>query len=233
MNRYRLNLKISRAVYLLFVPFNYLLSYIKSFLFSIVGVKQDRYGIKNQYITRHRVIHFDTRGSTDKYQDEVYADTKRFFDENELRSLLDIGCGSGYKLMKYFENEDTVGLELSPAFEYLVETYPDRKWIRSDFQNPPEDLFDMVICIDVIEHLKNPDDLMDYFQKIDFTYIVLSTPDREKLGFLASFGPPNNLHHIREWGKQEFIDYVSRYFKVIRSEVVSHHEHYIIAEQIL
>ena len=74
---------------------------------------------------------------------------------------------------------------------------------------------------------------MDYFQKIDFTYIVLSTPDREKLGFLASFGPPNNLHHIREWGKQEFIDYVSRYFKVIRSEVVSHHEHYIIAEQIL
>lgn len=232
MKKNDFNLKITRAIYVFMVPANYLLSHGKSILFSIAGIKRDRYGIKTQYIPRMRYIHLDTRASTDEFQDEVYENAKRFFDERNLSSVLDFGCGSGYKLLKYFSEYDTVGAELSPAYEYLQEQYPERKWIRSDFSMPPEGHFDLVICIDVIEHLKNPDDLLGFFLKLDFDYLLISTPDRERLGFLASFGPPNNLHHIREWGKQEFVDYVSGYLKVITSEVVSHHEHYLIAEKV-
>ncbi|MCJ7700733.1 MAG: class I SAM-dependent methyltransferase [Anaerolineales bacterium] len=224
-------LKISRAIYLILVPINFLRSYIKAFLSSFGGVKKDRYFIKTQYVSRRRNIHLDTSSSTDEYQDEVYAKAKHFFIEKEMNSVLDFGCGSGYKLLKYFDNVDTVGVELSPAFDFLKDTYPNRRWILSDFHNPPEGHFDLVTCIDVIEHLKNPDELMVYLQQIDFDYVFLSTPDRDKLGYLASFGPPQNLHHIREWGKQEFIDYVSKYFEGIRSEVVSHHEHFVVAKK--
>jgi len=178
----------------------------------------DRYCIREGYKCRSSVSHFDDRGNADRWQDEVYATARRVADEMGARKILDIGTGSGFKLIKYFSDLDTVGLELEPALSYLKEEYPDRKWEESNIESPEKHGdFDVLICSDVIEHIENPDDLMKFISGIGWRALVISTPAREllasKYGSPES-GPPNNPCHYREWTTDEFVEYLSRFVKV-------------------
>lgn len=209
----------------------FFLSYMKMLLYLLVGRTKDNYCIKTQYLTRRNNKHFDDRENTDQHQDKVYTAAHDFFVENKLTKILDIGCGSGFKLIKYFEEFDTTGLELPPALGHLRKKYPDRKWEYSDFSKVPKSEYDMTIAVDVIEHLRDPDELLNFIGKINTKYILISTPDRSKLPFRSQIGPPGNRCHVREWSKEEFVEYISKYFNVIESKVVSYQEHYIIAKK--
>ena len=87
-----------------------------------------------------------------------------------LRSVLDIGCGNGYKLVTYLGEFDTVGVEVEPCLSFLRRTYPNRLWLESGeasesfVSRSQEDGFDLVLCADVIEHIKEPDAFMDAIQ---------------------------------------------------------------------
>jgi SAM-dependent methyltransferase len=194
----------------------------------LTGKTEDQYCIKPFYLPRAQYIHFDARTSSNIHQDLVYQDLRDFFIDNKLSSLLDVGCGTGFKLLKYFSDYSTLGLERPPVLEHLVATYPERRWELSDFRQVPTGSFDMVICIDVIEHLIDPDELIALLSRIDCRYLALSTPDRDLLGSTANVGPPRNRHHVREWSRKEFVKYVGKTFEVLRSEVVSRHEHFVI-----
>jgi 2-polyprenyl-3-methyl-5-hydroxy-6-metoxy-1,4-benzoquinol methylase len=71
---------------------------------------------------------------------------------------------------------------------------------------------DMIICADVIEHIKNPDSVLQYFEYLKPKVIVISTPDRDLL--LNYNGPPKNPAHVREWSYKEFSEYIGSFFKV-------------------
>ena len=193
------------------------------------GCKSDKYEIKIGYVTRKENIHFNDSGNKDEHQDEVYRRIKKLFIEKQLKSIIDIGCGSGYKLIKYFNEYDTIGLELPPALEYLKKKYPDKTWIYSDFNFLPAKTYDMIISIDVIEHLKNPDDLLNYIKTLKPKYVALCTPDRDKLVYQSRLGPSVNIAHLREWSKHEFDNYIRKHFEIIESEVLDNQDHYIIA----
>ena len=46
--------------------------------------------------------------------------------------VVDIGSGSGFKLVKYLSKEfETIGIETEPAISHLRKTYPDQVWIDS------------------------------------------------------------------------------------------------------
>lgn len=193
------------------------------------GEKTDKYAIKIGYVTRNNNIHFNDSYNKDEYQDKVYKRLMEFFREKQLKSIIDIGCGSGFKLIKYFNNFKTIGFELPPALDFLKEKYPDKTWILSDFNYIPEETYDMIICIDVIEHLKNPDELLDYIKKLKPKYVALCTPDRDNLVYQSRLGPSVNIAHIREWNKHEFDNYIGKHFNIIESEVLENQDHYIIA----
>lgn len=198
------------------------------YLVATTGKTEDRYCITVFYVPRKEYDHFDARTSSERPQDRVYSAIRAFFAKHQLSTLLDIGCGTGFKLMKYFSSYATLGLERPPVLEALKSSYPDKRWEMSDFERIPEETFDMVISVDVIEHLSDPDELMEFVSKIDSKFIALSTPDRGNLSRQSKIGPPRNRYHMREWSQEEFVKYVSRYFQVIESEVVSNHEHYVI-----
>ncbi|MDP4130580.1 MAG: methyltransferase domain-containing protein [Bacteroidota bacterium] len=128
--------------------------------------------------------------------------------------MIDVGCGSAYKLVHLFENYSTLGIELSDTYNWLTEKYPDKKWMSYEHANPAELNGDLVICSDVIEHIKNPDEMMDFLQKMHFRFLILSTPERDEVRGNNDFGPPENTAHYREWNKREFRNYVSAWFKV-------------------
>jgi SAM-dependent methyltransferase len=175
------------------------------------------YGIRRSYRPRNRSVHYDDTGQEDEWQLEVYLHAQKMMRDNAFRSVIDIGCGSAYKLIRYLGEYETLGLEVSPTYEHLLEHYPDRRWMRSDFSLRGGLSADVVICADVIEHLVEPDELLAFIHRIESRYVVLSTPSRDLLYSFWNrgyWGPPRNVHHIREWSFSEFRDYISGSFDI-------------------
>jgi SAM-dependent methyltransferase len=144
-------------------------------------------------------------------QREVYEYARAIASDQGCRRILDVGCGSGAKLIHWFPPSEfeVIGVELAPTLAYLQKTYLERRWISLDQEAPS---VDFVICADVIEHLSDPDQLLDYIARTGAKWIVISTPDRDSLD--NHFGPPRNPCHVREWSMPEFREYISIHFEV-------------------
>lgn len=171
----------------------------------------------------HHAVHaeqLDARNSTDEWQKEVYDLAARLAKDNDCSSVLDVGCGSGYKLVHQLGHLDTTGIEVNPTYSFLLNTYPDRKWLLFDSVEPANLQTDMVVCADVIEHLQNPDDLLDFLSDINFRLLVISTPERDQVAGKMDFGPPENTAHYREWNAVEFKNYLRTRFVVIDQQII-------------
>ncbi|MBK5208342.1 MAG: methyltransferase domain-containing protein [Flavobacteriaceae bacterium] len=190
--------------------FNYYLKVVYTYLLF-----KSTYKIKRGYIHKSKYHYFDDTANTDSWQLEVYTKAKDYAEKENLHSIIDFGCGSAYKLIKYFNNYETTGIDLSPTYEFLKEKYPDGHWLKFGDFDMESLSADIVICSDVIEHVLDPDDLLNNIKKIkDVKYIFISTPDRN-LNPSKKFGPPFNPSHIREWTFEELNEYVSAHFDII------------------
>ncbi len=172
------------------------------------------FSIDDSYKT-NPVDYFDDIPSNGENQWEVYEYAKKLFPNPSL--VVDIGCGNAIKLVRHFNENATIGIDLEPTIKYLLEKYPSRRWYTSDTKIDIGKV-DLLICADVIEHVDNPDSFLEYICGFDFTKMVISTPDRT---FLVNdwghdnMGPPKNKCHVREWTQPEFKEYmVSRGFIV-------------------
>jgi hypothetical protein len=186
-----------------------------------------RYCLPKNYVSRCEYHHYDDSECEDEWQLEVYLHALGLMKTNDFSKVADFGCGSGYKLIRYLSDYHTVGYELPVNVEILQKKYPDHQWQVSNFAQVADISADVLICSDVIEHLINPDELLEYFNKQNFTYLVISTPERELCyanGSVYLKGPPRNLAHQREWNFVEFEQYISQYFDVIDHRVTNLHQ---------
>lgn len=169
------------------------------------------YYLPESYVPRLDNEAFDDTPHTDLWQNDVYELAHQIAMAYGLGTVLDIGCGSGFKLMKFFEQFYTCGVEVEPTLSWLRNKYPRRLW-----RGAHEELGDyrLVICSDVIEHVADPDALLDSIKRARPKRIVISTPDRSMLD-CDQTGPPNNLAHQREWNFSEFDRYLTDHFHVI------------------
>jgi SAM-dependent methyltransferase len=190
--------------------------------------KRDKFFLPTTYKTRLNNAHYSDIHNTDGHQKEVYLMAREIMRQlvppNEKKRtgfVADIGAGSGYKLVHYLSPEfKTIGFETEPAISFLRETYPDQEWFDSG--KPEESMptydgnsFDLCICSDVIEHIRDPDALLAFLLSLECSVYVISTPKRE---VLAMEGPPGNTHHVREWTFHELQAYVAdQGFHVVRA----------------
>jgi hypothetical protein len=187
--------------------------------------------IKDYSINNNPEHHNDT-DHTEEGQKEVYLFCRDFMQKNRLNSVIDIGCGSAYKLITYLSDFNTIGIETEPCYTYLKQTYPDNKWYLSGEMEKSFHIYDelnypdVVICSDVIEHIVNPDNLIEYLLSFQSKYYIISTPCREVLCNHPRFsdnyknawnGPPINKCHVREWTMDEFKQYISNTFCILSS----------------
>ena len=137
---------------------------------------------------------------------------------------MDIGCGTAYKLMNLVFPicQNVTGIDSQPAVELCKTRYSAGAFYTEDLEAPTLKLkggYDMVICSDVIEHLIDPNVLVDYIKALchENTLIVISTPERDYLrdpNCMACRKPG----HIREWNEEELTRYLqSRGLKIIKS----------------
>ena len=108
------------------------------------------------------------------------------------------------------------GVDLPEVVEYCNQNHQFGNWFSADLSLPPargwthNPGFDLIICADVIEHLSNPDSILEWVRKFshDGTVVIFSTPNRDVLQGPDSKGPPSNPSHYREWGWDEFESYL-------------------------
>lgn len=177
------------------------------------------YSIKPGYRHASKAEPFDDRSNTDEWQREVYELAGELMNANGLTKVIDVGCGSGYKLVHLLGQFNTVGIEIDPAFDFLRQKYPSRQWLNFNEVNPEELTADLVICSDVIEHIADPDELLSFLARIHSKQFLISTPERDAVAGVKHSGPPRNPAHYREWNQSEFYNYLSSRFNIIEQRV--------------
>jgi hypothetical protein len=176
--------------------------------------KPSNYFIHDGYRHRPEAPNYDATGKDHLWQWEVYKFAREICDREGIQTVCDIGCGSGFKLMKNFRDVTTVGIEIAETCRYLRKQWPDRQWMIMDPNAVPPFPVEMVISADVIEHLPNPNELLAYIEKLEPRYVVISSPDRNLLRFGVHDGPPMNPTHTREWSFAEFHAYIGSRFEI-------------------
>jgi len=170
--------------------------------------------IPENYSERTSLGQYFDMGMKDEWQKEVYEKASEIYKLNGFNSVLDLGCGSAYKLLNYFPKEaKLIGVEEEITYNWLTKEFPDNDWLK--FSNDLQlESFDLLVCSDVVEHIVDIFSFMDWIEKQPWKIGVLSTPDRSLLYHASHKGPPGNGAHVREWTFQEFNDFVSQWFKV-------------------
>lgn len=146
------------------------------------------------------------------YQPHVYELATYLAKRSGARTIIDIGCGNGNKL-RAFENAhlNIICVDAAPALEIARGYLKKPTFIAADLEHgvpplPREALDDaIVICADVIEHLRSPDRLAAALGEIARAcrYLLISTPDRTLARGLLDQGPPLNEAHTMEWSADE------------------------------
>jgi 2-polyprenyl-3-methyl-5-hydroxy-6-metoxy-1,4-benzoquinol methylase len=173
----------------------------------------NNYFLPENYTHRIDNSYFDDTPYKDEYQDDVYQEAKRIVDEFGYKKIVDIGTGGGYKLIKYFNDKNTIGVDLQPTIEFLKKTYPDKSWCSFE-ELDSKSKFDLFICSDVIEHVSELDGFIKKLNSFNFKHIVFSTPDKLQMYGCEHMGPPSNPSHVREWNMSEISNLLGEYYTI-------------------
>jgi SAM-dependent methyltransferase len=166
------------------------------------------YGLPESYVRREPAPFDDwsDHGGV-VWQPDVYADAARMAGTFGLSRIIDVGCGSGKKLVELAGDFDVIGVDCAETIERCRAEHRTGTWIAHDLDGdpslpslPPDAL---VVCSDVIEHLWHPERLMGALLAGGWP-VVLSTPDRARTHGFGTFGPPPNPAHAQEWTRSEF-----------------------------
>lgn len=161
------------------------------------------------------------------FQYHVYEYARDIIRGHKIRSVLDIGCGAGKKLMTLIHPicMEVTGVDMEEAIEYCRNAYTGGRFIVDDLENPKRPdhgPYGLLICSDVIEHMNDPDILLDYIKKMSTgeSYILISTPERDVLRGKDCMGS-EKPEHVREWNQDELRSYLSNEgFIVIEQKLI-------------
>ncbi|NIM96361.1 MAG: methyltransferase domain-containing protein [Anaerolineales bacterium] len=141
-------------------------------------------------------------------------------------TLLDIGCGEGIVLGQtaITSNARITGIDRDPdrinlAMEY--DTVADL--VIGDAQDLPYDegTFDIVLMLELLEHVGNPQIALDEAHRVSGRYLLASVPhepwwrlgNMARLKYLRDFG--NTPEHINHWTLPGFKTFLSSRFSIL------------------
>jgi len=138
--------------------------------------------------------------------------------------VLDAGCGTGYLLDFVCGNTSATGVDISKeAVSISKELFPKHKFVQADLTQLPfkNEVFNKVFCFNVIEHVKDKEKAIKELKRVmrkDGT-LIIGTNVKDSLSwrlFEVFFG--GDPTHFDEFSEDEFIEFISKYFKIVKSE---------------
>ena len=111
--------------------------------------------------------------------------------------LLDVGCGSSPIIGKYTK---AIGIDINiDKIKFMREKYPLNHFAPLNINHFKDGKFDCVICVEVIEHMENPIEMIAEISRVlkNGGKAVIATPDYSKLlwKFAERFTPYKEEHH--------------------------------------
>jgi ubiquinone/menaquinone biosynthesis C-methylase UbiE len=141
------------------------------------------------------------------------------------KRVLEVGCGEGRQLTAIgsrFPGADLIGLDL-PDVE-LMEAWDgvESAMVQGSALTLPfaDNTFDLVLCIEVLEHVPDPEHAMREIARVASDAVVVSVPWEPlwRIGNLARgryIGDLGNTPgHIHHWSRRAFAKMVGRYVRV-------------------
>lgn len=143
-------------------------------------------------------------------------------------TILDVGCGEGFVadfLGRRLPNLHVTGLDFSQeALVTARDMVGDARFARSDAGRLPiaEDAVDLGLCLEVLEHLIDPDRTLDELNRISKRAVIVSTPNQPffaganlaRLKNLATLG--DDPEHVQWWTGPAFVRRVAEHLDVER-----------------
>ncbi|HRJ56949.1 MAG TPA: class I SAM-dependent methyltransferase [Anaerolineales bacterium] len=119
-------------------------------------------------------------GPVHRHHRRIFLQMFKDISEDEIQSVADIGCGEGSNLAfikTRFPKAKLHGFDVSQtALESAQKRIVDAKFSILDIQTEtPSEVFDLVFCSDVVEHLKNDTAAIQNIRKITGKYALIAT----------------------------------------------------------
>jgi SAM-dependent methyltransferase len=138
------------------------------------------------------------------------------------RRVLDAGCGVGYgsELLNQAGAASVVGVDVSEAALALARSaVTDGVTLEAGditALNHPDDSFDLIVCFEVIEHVEDPERVLDELRRVlrPDGLLLLSSPNRTRY-------VPGNPHHRYEYTRPELQEALESRFQSAR--IISQH----------
>ncbi len=140
----------------------------------------------------------------------------------EPKQILDIGCGEGESLLRLTAAHPQVniraGIDVLPNSLQLAQTrLPHASFSLADAGRLPfpDRSFDLVICLEVLEHLPQPALALQEICRVARQRVLLSVPHEPffqagsllRGKYLRHFG--NHPEHINHWNPRSFRQFIS------------------------
>lgn len=137
--------------------------------------------------------------------------------------VLDVGMGVGYGMnLLSIKAKEVCAVDVDKkAVEYCTKNVlgknPKVKELKlyDGYKLPYKDnYFDVVTCVDVVEHVEDYDKFIDELLRVAKRAVVFGTPNRRP-EYTNPDGTPTNYWHLREWSFEEFDEIAKSHVKKV------------------
>jgi 2-polyprenyl-3-methyl-5-hydroxy-6-metoxy-1,4-benzoquinol methylase len=182
----------------------------------VVGNAFDKYGSVNPLVRR-------LMGGFEASLEELLQMVKP-------STVHEVGCGEGFWVMRWNEaNIAARGSDFSAKVIALAKQNAGQRGctdnlfrVRSIYElDPVEDVADLIVCCEVLEHLSDPRAALLRLQQMKRSHLIFSVPreplwrilNMVRMKYLSAWG--NTPGHIQHWSKVGFVNFISEYFHVL------------------
>ncbi len=140
----------------------------------------------------------------------------------KAETILDAGCGEGFPMDKLSKNrvgKKIEGVEYSKdSLSFGKKLFPNLTFREGSVYELPykNNSFDLVICTEVLEHLKEPAKALKEILRVSKKYLIISVPN-EPLFMISNLLRGKNLSrlgndvgHINHWNPLSFKKYLKQ-----------------------
>lgn len=171
-----------------------------------MGLLQPKYEEDTSRLTRFALSRF-------------YKALGDLLDQIEVQRVFDAGCGEGHILQKFLQGRypHVYGADLDmERLGYAQQQLPAANLVRGNLHDIPlpDNAVDLVICLEVLEHVGEPERALAELARVTARYAIISVPNEPfwRIGNMArgaywdAWGnTPEHINHWSVWGFQRFV----------------------------
>jgi len=176
-------------------------------------------------------VRYDKEGTKNPIAKAIYNNYKlslsRLIQNQEINSILEIGCGGG-EILEHIHSLENLELNLVGVdIDKNIIHQAKNKYSYIDFRcedgynlSFSDNNFDLVLVLEVLEHVKDVQLIINEAKRVSKKYLIFSVP-REPLWRILNifrgahiFTLGNTPGHINHWGSRQFVKLISNTFHI-------------------